>query len=558
LKALTPLIRRAQAGNLDAFDALVRRFQDMAVGYAYTLIGDFHLAEDAAQEAFLDAYRNLSQLREAVAFSSWFRTIVFKHCDRFRRQARAETVPLEMVAEMASDGLRPDEALEAGERREQVLAVIRALPEAERQVITLFYISEYSQNEIAAFLSAPVTTVKNRLRAGRTRLKERMIDMAKKALHEEAPSRDDAFANAIASKIRQKLRKFVEDTKSTPLSPDEALLVEACQDVERALNQEVTPELVHLAHDIYGYLGHEGLEKRVSLHRRYMSAAQDMEERFWSNWHMVDSLAVLRRSREAVEEQSRLYQWASQSLTDEHVLKALYDSTQALCWIKEGRIDEWYRLYYENLERVSRPGVSRYTRCCYVRTGAEVAPSVGRLTEALTETERLERINNEEPDWEYHVPFWCGVMTTKLGIYRQQEAWSRFDEVATEAVSFVEKKVQQLKSGESVNIRDLSWVAHDVGVSLMWAKRYEQAKYLLKVALEFRDMGGTHFFLATCIWASEKDRQKTLYHLRMAQNKTADNPNRGYQHQFFLETPEFSDVKDDKEFLEALGRGSKT
>ncbi len=202
LKALTPLIRRAQAGNLDAFDALVRRFQDMAVGYAYTLIGDFHLAEDAAQEAFLDAYRNLSQLREAVAFSSWFRTIVFKHCDRFRRQARAETVPLEAVVEMVSDGLRPDEALEAGEMREQVLAVIRALPETERQVITLFYISEYSQNEIAAFLGAPVTTVKNRLRAGRGRLKERMIDMAKKALHEQAPSRDEQFKERTMIKVK--------------------------------------------------------------------------------------------------------------------------------------------------------------------------------------------------------------------------------------------------------------------------------------------------------------------------------------------------------------------
>ncbi len=197
MNALTALIRRAQSGNLDAFDALVRRFQDMAVGYAYTLIGDFHLAEDAAQEAFLDAYRNLPQLREAVAFSSWFRTIVFKHCDRFRRQTRVETIPLEAGAGGVAGGLRPDEALEEEEMRDRILAVVRALPEAERQVITLFYISEYSQHEIAAFLAIPVSTVKNRLRAGRARLKERMIDMAKKALHEEAPSRDDAFADEI-------------------------------------------------------------------------------------------------------------------------------------------------------------------------------------------------------------------------------------------------------------------------------------------------------------------------------------------------------------------------
>jgi DNA-directed RNA polymerase specialized sigma24 family protein len=60
---LTQLVIRAQAGDLDAFDVLVRRFQDMAVGYAYALLGDLHLAEDAAQEAFVGAYRNLGQLR---------------------------------------------------------------------------------------------------------------------------------------------------------------------------------------------------------------------------------------------------------------------------------------------------------------------------------------------------------------------------------------------------------------------------------------------------------------------------------------------------------------
>ncbi|MBM3276931.1 MAG: hypothetical protein FJY95_02455 [Candidatus Handelsmanbacteria bacterium] len=48
-----PLIRRAQTGDHQAYALLVRRFQDMAVGYAYALLGDFHLAEDAAQEAFV-------------------------------------------------------------------------------------------------------------------------------------------------------------------------------------------------------------------------------------------------------------------------------------------------------------------------------------------------------------------------------------------------------------------------------------------------------------------------------------------------------------------------
>jgi DNA-directed RNA polymerase specialized sigma24 family protein len=55
VEALFSLVARAQSGDLEAYTAIVRRFQDMAVGYGYSLLGDMHLAEDAAQEAFASA-----------------------------------------------------------------------------------------------------------------------------------------------------------------------------------------------------------------------------------------------------------------------------------------------------------------------------------------------------------------------------------------------------------------------------------------------------------------------------------------------------------------------
>lgn len=85
----------AQKGDLAAFDRVVKQFEDMAVGYAYSLLGDFHLAEDAAQEAFIEAYFCLVNLNLPMAFPSWFRKIVFKQCDRIRRRKRLDTVPLE-------------------------------------------------------------------------------------------------------------------------------------------------------------------------------------------------------------------------------------------------------------------------------------------------------------------------------------------------------------------------------------------------------------------------------------------------------------------------------
>src|SRR5947209_20057011 len=101
MEDLHTLVSRAQAGDLRAFDRLVRRFQDLAVGYAYSVLGDFHLAEDAAQEAFIGAYRTLPQLRAAAAFSGWLQRIVFRSCLHLRRGRRLETVPLDMAAELA-------------------------------------------------------------------------------------------------------------------------------------------------------------------------------------------------------------------------------------------------------------------------------------------------------------------------------------------------------------------------------------------------------------------------------------------------------------------------
>ena len=202
MEELELLISRAQAGDLNAYGRIVQRFQDMAVGYAYSIVGDFHLAEDAVQEAFIEAYPILSRVYGPVAFPGWFRRIIFKHCNRLTRGKRAELMPLETMTEIPSSRRDPADEIEEQETKSLVLAAVAALPETQRQVTTLFYISGFSQKQIANFLEVPVTTVDNRLRASRKRLKmtlqsERMIAILKDTLHENAPSRDDSFVNAI-------------------------------------------------------------------------------------------------------------------------------------------------------------------------------------------------------------------------------------------------------------------------------------------------------------------------------------------------------------------------
>ena len=202
MEELESLISRAQDGDLDAYGAIVQQFQDMAVGYAYSILGDFHLAEDAVQEAFIEAYPILSRLYGPAAFRGWFRRIIFKHCNRLTRGKRDELMPVDAMVEMPSGERDPADAIEERETKSIVLAAVDTLPEHQRQAIMLFYISGYSQKEIAGFLEVPVTTVDNRLRASRKKLKatlqsERMITMLKDTLSENAPSRDDSLVNAV-------------------------------------------------------------------------------------------------------------------------------------------------------------------------------------------------------------------------------------------------------------------------------------------------------------------------------------------------------------------------
>jgi len=195
------LIESARSGDVAAYGRLVQRFQDMAVAYAYSLLHDFQLAEDAAQEAFVEGYRTLSQLREPIAFPGWLRRIIFKHCDRLTRGKQLPVVGMESAAGVASSQLDPSSAAEDREMNDAVRRAIKAPPENEREVTALFYIGEHSQEEIAKFLDLPLSTVKNRLHAAREHLKEWIVARVEEDFKAHRPSRNDNFAAGVVRLI---------------------------------------------------------------------------------------------------------------------------------------------------------------------------------------------------------------------------------------------------------------------------------------------------------------------------------------------------------------------
>lgn len=209
------LVRAAQAGDALAFAEIVRFYQDIAVAYAASILGDYHLAEDAAQEAFVEAYHKIASLREPAAFAGWFRTIVFKFCDRITRRKQYRLAGLEAALEVASPEPSPHEILESREIEVSVWAAIATLSEAERQVVLLYYMGDHSQAAIAKFLEITPNTVKTRLYSARQRLRKHMAHIEKN-LHTARPSRDAKFAGKVQRMIQPEALKKNEPLTWSP------------------------------------------------------------------------------------------------------------------------------------------------------------------------------------------------------------------------------------------------------------------------------------------------------------------------------------------------------
>lgn len=209
---LATLVKAAQAGDTEAFTGLVRAAQDISVAYATSLLHDYHLAQDAAQEAFVEAYLELPRLREPLAFSAWLRTVVFKHCDRITRRKQHQARGLDAAREVVSAALSPQELLERRELQAQVQQAIAALPNAQRQVVLLFYMGEHSTAAIAEFLEVTPNTVKTRLYAARKKLKT-IMEALDQDLGAARPSSSHAFTQKVQRMIQPEELKKREPLK---------------------------------------------------------------------------------------------------------------------------------------------------------------------------------------------------------------------------------------------------------------------------------------------------------------------------------------------------------
>lgn len=178
----TSLIQSAQKGDLDAFNTLILHYQDTVFNTAVRILGDEDLAQDAAQEAFISAFRSISTFRGG-SFKAWLMRTVTNACyDELRRQKRRPTTPLEPETSdgeeidspkwLADKGMTPAQKAEADELEHAIQHCLDALPTEFRSAIVLADIQGMDYTEVAAASKVPIGTIKSRIARARLRLRE--------------------------------------------------------------------------------------------------------------------------------------------------------------------------------------------------------------------------------------------------------------------------------------------------------------------------------------------------------------------------------------------------
>ena len=176
------LISDAQGGNLDAFNTLILHYQDNVFNTALRILGDEDQAADAAQDAFISAFKAIKSFRGG-SFKAWLMRTVTNACyDELRRKKRRPTTPLEPETDdgeemdsprwLADPNLTPDQVAEADELEHAIQHCLDNLPVEFKTVVVMADIQGMDYSEVASSVRIPLGTVKSRLARARLRLQE--------------------------------------------------------------------------------------------------------------------------------------------------------------------------------------------------------------------------------------------------------------------------------------------------------------------------------------------------------------------------------------------------
>lgn len=172
----TYLIRASQEGDLDSFNELVRTYEKMAYNLAYRMLGSQQAAEDATQEAFLSAWKNVHRFRGG-SFKAWVMQITANACrDELRRNKRHPVIPLESLPyDPPAMSESPEDYAVRMETSERVQRGLATLSRDQRMAVVLCDIQGLTYEEIARAMGCSLGTVKSRINRGRSQLRDYLV-----------------------------------------------------------------------------------------------------------------------------------------------------------------------------------------------------------------------------------------------------------------------------------------------------------------------------------------------------------------------------------------------
>lgn len=174
------LLDRIINGETDLYNQIIERHKGYAYTIALNILNNREDAEEAAQDSFIKAYQHLKNFNRQSKFSTWLYRIVFNTSISYKRKQKVKKEPLETIKYSYHEAFSSE--AEIKDQKRFINMGLKRLAELDRTVITLFYLKEFSLEEIAEITNLATNTVKVRLHRARKRLADEM----KTILKEEA------------------------------------------------------------------------------------------------------------------------------------------------------------------------------------------------------------------------------------------------------------------------------------------------------------------------------------------------------------------------------------
>ncbi len=169
----TALVERAQRGDAAAYEELVRRYENAAFRTAYLVLRDGDDAADAAQEAFVRAYRGIGGFNTGRMFRPWLlRIVVNQALNMQKAKGRRRAAAARLAGAQPPSQPRIDESIIERERAQALWSALESLGKRERTVLYLRYFLEMPERELAEYLGCPPGTVKSRIHRALGKLRD--------------------------------------------------------------------------------------------------------------------------------------------------------------------------------------------------------------------------------------------------------------------------------------------------------------------------------------------------------------------------------------------------